>query len=62
MKIMMAIKKVANCSIGIIGGSDGPTSIFVATNLGFWGRAAGALLAVIAVGAVVFWFLKKRKR
>jgi Na+-transporting methylmalonyl-CoA/oxaloacetate decarboxylase beta subunit len=42
--------------IGIIGGADGPTSIFVASSL-FWPLSIGVLLAVVGLMAFA---LKRR--
>ena len=58
MKIVMKKALAAN-SVGIIGGSDGPTAVFIATKPSFWILAAA--VAALA-GAVLFWCLKKRKR
>ena len=47
-------------SIGIIGGADGPTSIFVAASpqIGWW-IAAGCAAALIIVGV---WLYRRKKR
>lgn len=48
-------------SVGIIGGADGPTSIFVSGNFSPW--VIGAVIAVVAalaVGCVLF--IRKRKK
>jgi pullulanase len=46
-------------SIGIIGGADGPTAIFVSGN---WGGLIAILAAVICSGIAVITALKKRKK
>lgn len=48
-------------SVGIIGGADGPTAIFVSRNFSPW--TVGAVIAAAAVlvaGCVLF--IRKRKR
>ena len=48
-----------SASIGIIGGADGPTAIFVT---GSWGGLIAILAAVICSGIAVVVALKKRKK
>ena len=49
-----------NSSIGIIGGADGPTSIFIAGKVGTpWGLYVATAVVVIAT---IMYFVKKRKR
>ena len=49
-----------NSSIGIIGGADGPTSIFIAGKVGTpWGLYIATAVVVIAT---IMYFVKKRKR
>ena len=48
-----------SASIGIIGGADGPTAIFVTGN---WGGLIAILAAVICSGVAVIVALKKRKK
>ena len=49
-----------NSSIGIIGGADGPTSIFIAGKLGTpWGLYVATAVVLIAT---IMYFVKKRKR
>ncbi len=57
MKIVMK-KAFAVNSVGIIGGSDGPTAVFVSTKPALW------ILVFAAVSALglLFCFLRKRKR
>lgn len=44
------------CSIGVIGGADGPTAIFITGSFP-WGLL---LLAAICAAAVI-WFFKRKK-
>ena len=48
-----------SASIGIIGGADGPTAIFVTGN---WGGMIAIVAAVICAGVAVIVALKKRKK
>lgn len=45
--------------IGIIGGADGPTSIYVASSV-YWPFIIGAAL-LAAGGAITYFVLKKKK-
>jgi len=45
--------------IGIIGGADGPTAIFVDVSPDWWVYALGALAVV---GAAVFLLIRKRRK
>lgn len=47
-------------SIGVIGGADGPTAIFVAYPHDFWKYIVGAAVIVIAVVATIVFRKKKR--
>lgn len=50
-------------SIGIIGGADGPTAIFVTGGLSPWMKAAAALIVVAAaVGAFLIYRKIKNKK
>lgn len=52
-----------SASIGIIGGADGPTSIFIAGKLGSgFGVIIGAVVLSVVVIAVVVWKVVRRKR
>lgn len=44
-------------SIGIVGGADGPTAIFVAGSFDFIWLAA----AVVAAAAVIVWLIRRKK-
>lgn len=48
-------------SIGIIGGADGPTAVFVAGKLG-GGDVVLALAVVVAVIVLGVWIWKKKKK
>lgn len=54
------MKLAADSSIGIIGGADGPTEIFVASDP--TAAIIAAAVAVIAVIAIVAIVIKKRKK
>ena len=58
MKIIMAVKKFADFPVGIIGGSDGPTAVFVTSKPSFWILASSV---IAAAGAALFCCLKRRK-
>lgn len=47
-------------AIAIIGGADGPTSIFIAGKIGAGDIILGVLLVVAVVGLAV-WLWKRRK-
>ena len=47
-------------SIGIIGGADGPTAIFVAYPNDLWKYIAGAAVIVIAIIALIIHKKKKK--
>lgn len=49
---------IEKSSIGIIGGSDGPTAVFVTGTLGSW---VVPLLVVIILLLVAIFFYRKRK-
>lgn len=49
-----------NASIGIIGGADGPTSVFISGSPITWVISAAALAAAIALA--VFLIRKKKKK
>ena len=46
-------------SVGIIGGADGPTAIFVTTSPSIWLWLAGAAAAIIGL---VVWLVHRKKR
>ena len=61
--LLVLFNKAYNASIGVIGGADGPTAIFVTTNTS--GRifpSAGIYVLLLAMGIVGFLALRKIKR
>lgn len=61
--LLMLFNKAYNASIGIIGGADGPTAIFVTTSHhnGFH-AAIGLYILLLTVGVVGFLLLRKLKQ
>lgn len=60
--LLVLFNKANNAaSIGIIGGADGPTAIFVTTKTGFF-PAAGIYILLLTMGIVGFLALRKLKR
>lgn len=54
--------KTLSSSIGIIGGADGPTAIFVTTSDDFWIYVGVAAVVIIAIVATVLIIKKRRKK
>jgi len=54
------MKNLLLSSIGIIGGADGPTAIFVVTSPDWWIYVLGA--AVIVIAAIALIIYKKKKK
>lgn len=52
--------KTLSSSIGVIGGADGPTAIFVTTSDDFW-IYVGVAAVIVAVVATVL-IIKRRKK
>jgi Na+-transporting methylmalonyl-CoA/oxaloacetate decarboxylase beta subunit len=46
--------------IGVIGGADGPTTIFVSSSISTYAFIAVAILC-IAVFGIIIWTVRKRK-
>lgn len=46
-------------NIGVIGGSDGPTAIYVASSF-HWGFVIGA--AIVIAGIVIAFLVRKKKK
>ena len=58
--ILWGFKNKVTASIGIIGGADGPTSIFIAGNLGTpWGIYFATAVVVVVT---IIYFIKKHKK
>ena len=61
--LLMLFNKANNASIGIIGGADGPTSVFVTTKTLYSGLPAEAIYAMLMVmGLIGFIALSKMKQ
>lgn len=54
--------KILSSSIGIIGGADGPTAIFVSTADDFWVYVEIATAVIVAVVATILIIKKRRKK
>lgn len=54
------MKNLLVSSIGIIGGADGPTAIFVTASPDLWKYVLGAAVIVAAVVAMITFHRKKR--
>ncbi len=46
-------------SVGVIGGADGPTAIFVSSSVN-WGLVIGT--AVVIAAGIILLFVRKRKK
>lgn len=53
--------KLLSSDIGIIGGADGPTAVFVSTSPDAWIYAVAAVVIVAAVTAGIIFYRKKKK-
>lgn len=61
--LLVLFNKAYNASIGVIGGADGPTAIFVTTNTtGQFFPSMGLYILLLAMGIVGFLALRKLKR
>lgn len=47
-------------SIGVIGGADGPTAVFVTGNYPLWFPVIIAV-AIVAMFLLIFWLVKRNK-
>lgn len=47
--------------IGIIGGADGPTTIFVSSDTGSYQTAIKIIVSIAVIGAII-WTIRKGKR
>lgn len=54
-----ALTNAENASMGIIGGADGPTAIFVTTSGDFWLYQTGITLLLLAMGVLGFLALSR---
>ena len=53
--------KINNNAISVIGGVDGPTSVFVATKLNSSSVSMFIVIGVILLVAAIFFYLKRKK-
>ena len=61
--LLVLFNKAYNASIGVIGGADGPTAIFVTTNpSGQFFPSAGLYVLLLTMGIIGFLALGKLKR
>ena len=56
-----AALKINNNAISVIGGVDGPTSVFVATKLNSSSVSMFIVIGVILLVAAIFFYLKRKK-
>ena len=59
--IIGAALKIKNNAISVIGGVDGPTSVFVATKLNSSSVSMFIVIGVILLVAAIFFYLKRKK-
>lgn len=59
--IIGAALKINNNAISVIGGVDGPTSVFVATKLNSSSVSMFVVIGVILLVAAIFFYLKRKK-
>ena len=59
--IIGAELKINNNAISVIGGVDGPTSVFVATKLNSSSVSMFIVIGVILLVAAIFFYLKRKK-
>ena len=59
--IIGAALKINNTAISVIGGVDGPTSVFVATKLNSSSVSMFIVIGVILLVAAIFFYLKRKK-
>ena len=58
--IIGAALKINNNAISVIGGVDGPTSVFVATKLNSSSVSMFIVIGVILLVAAIFFYLKRK--
>ena len=56
---ILSVKAEQSASIGIIGGADGPTAIFVSTRFGYF--PTGIYLVLLVMGIIGFFALRNIK-
>jgi len=49
-------------SVGIIGGADGPTAVFVAVKLGIWSVIMEVLAGILLIAAGIWGYRKYKKK
>ena len=59
--IIGAALKINNNAMSVIGGVDGPTSVFVATKLNSSSVSMFIVIGVILLVAAIFFYLKRKK-
>ena len=59
--IIGAALKINNNAISVIGGVDGPTSVFVATKLNSSSVSMFIVIGVILLVAAIFFYLTRKK-
>ena len=59
--IIGAALKINNNAISVIGGVDGPTSVFVSTKLNSSSVSMFIVIGVILLVAAIFFYLKRKK-
>lgn len=59
--IIGAALKINNNAISVIGGVDGPTSVFVATKINSSSVRMFIVIGVILLVAAIFFYLKRKK-
>lgn len=57
----LILKIKGQMSVSIIGGADGPTSIFIAGKVGGTSAAAGIGIGIVLLAAVIFVIVRKNK-
>lgn len=60
--LLMLFNKAYNASIGVIGGADGPTAIFISTSRNGIHATTGLYIIVLLAGILGFLFLRKLKQ
>ncbi|MDE6213687.1 MAG: LPXTG cell wall anchor domain-containing protein [Lachnospiraceae bacterium] len=58
--VVVILKLKRQMSISIIGGADGPTSVFIAGKVGNTSAVAGVLVGIVLLVIGVFMIRKKR--